>query len=81
MGYHTGRKILAEVKKNRDIIAAAVFRDESLNKRRVSELTIEIFWNSAGLKARHKRKRVKMTAEHAKALLFFCNQVAKWGKR
>jgi len=52
-----------------------VFRDESLNKQSVSESTIERFLNSAGLKARHKRKRVKMTAEHAKARLFFA---IKW---
>jgi hypothetical protein len=67
------------VKKNRDLTAAAMFGDESLNKRRVSNTTIQIFLDSAGLKAQHKRKRVKMTAEHAKASLFYCNKVAKWG--
>jgi hypothetical protein len=81
MGNHTGRKILAAVKKNRYLTAAAVFRDQLLKKWRVSKSTIERFLNSAGLKVRYKRKLVKMTVEHAKTRLFYCNQVAKWGNR
>ncbi len=52
-----------------------MFRDNSLSRRRVSESNIERSLNSVGLEARNKRKRVKITAEHAKARLFFA---IKW---
>ena len=78
IGFRTGRKIFKAVKENRSLTAAAIFRDKSLNHRNVSESTVKRYLNSVGLKARHKRKRVKMTPEHAKARLFFCKNVQKW---
>jgi transposase len=61
IGFHTGRKILKAVKKKRSLTAAAIFKDKNLNHRNVSKSTVKRHLNSVGLKARHKRKRVKMT--------------------
>jgi hypothetical protein len=67
--------MIKAVQNNRSLTAAAIARDLRLNHRKVSTCTIQRFLNSVGLMARRKRKRVKMTKEHAKARFKFCKEV------
>jgi hypothetical protein len=69
--YHTGDKIIKAVKDNRSLTAVDIHKDSSLNHRILSSRTIQPFLDSVGLKARRKRKKVKMMAEHAKERLKF----------
>ena len=71
MGDETASKILSEVKKNRELTAAEISRDENLNKKRLSERTIQRFLNKNGYKCRRKRKKVKMTSNQATDRLKF----------
>ena len=77
MGDETASKILFGVKKNRELTAAEILRDENLNKKRLSERTIQRFLNKNGYKCRRKRKKVKMTSNKAADRLKF----VKFAKR